>query len=97
MRDISDTSRKSIFPRSGALMAQRTEICVDRSRLYATDIFQTAFAADPMDANIGKRYRQAILEPGSSRPESEILKTFLGRMPNSEAFHRELEAGSGQQ
>lgn len=38
-----------------------------------------------MDGLVARRYRSAVLEPGSSRLESESLEIFLGRGPNSEA------------
>ncbi|KAJ4392173.1 hypothetical protein N0V93_005798 [Gnomoniopsis smithogilvyi] len=63
------------------------------SRLYATDLYQTAFATNPMSAEVGKKYRQSILEPGSSILEADTLKAFLGRMPNPEAYYRALQVG----
>ncbi|KAF9773434.1 hypothetical protein IL306_008772 [Fusarium sp. DS 682] len=60
------------------------------SMVFAADIFMTAFAHDPMSTEAGRRYRYQVLEPGSSRPEIDILKDFLGREPNSEAIINEL-------
>lgn len=65
-----------------------------RSRLYATDLYQTAFAMDPMNAEVGKKYRRSILEPGSSVLEADTLKSFLGRMPNPEAHYKELQVAA---
>lgn len=67
-------------------------LTVHRSRLYATDLYQTAFAMDPMNAEVGRKYRRSILEPGSSILEAKTLETFLGRMPNPEAHYKELQA-----
>lgn len=60
------------------------------SLVYSTDMFVTAFEKDPMDANVGKRYRHTILERGGSLDERDILKAFLGREPSTEAFYKEL-------
>ncbi|KAM0228809.1 hypothetical protein ACHAPO_010445 [Fusarium lateritium] len=60
------------------------------SMVYAADIFAYAFARDPMNPEAGRRYRHQVLEPGSSRPEMEILKDFLGREPSSKTIFDEL-------
>ena len=38
----------------------------------------------------GRRYRRTVLEKGGSRDAMDLLRDFLGREPNSEAFEREL-------
>ena len=53
-------------------------------------MFDTAFAANPMDGVEGRRYRHTVLEPGGSQDEMQTLKNFLGREPDSGAFYREL-------
>ena len=53
-------------------------------------MFHSVFAAAPMDAAAGRRYRHAVLEKGGSRDEMESLVEFLGRRPSSDAFYREL-------
>lgn len=49
---------------------------------------------DPMNAEVGKKYRRSILEPGSSVLEADTLKSFLGRMPNPEAHYKELQVAA---
>jgi len=39
-----------------------------------------------LDPNVGKDFRTKILEPGGTRPMSQLVKNFLGRSPNSDAF-----------
>jgi len=34
------------------------------------------------------RYRQAVLAPGSTRPAAQLLRDFLGREPNLDAYRR---------
>ncbi|GLB38470.1 putative peptidase family M3 [Lyophyllum shimeji] len=60
------------------------------SLVFAADMYDTVFRADPLDPARGKQYREKILRPGGSREETESLKDFLGREPNSDAFLREL-------
>lgn len=60
------------------------------SEVYAADIFDTFFRADPLSATQGRKYRYGLLEPGGRRPEMETLLTFLGRKPNPEPFLRSL-------
>ena len=50
----------------------------------------TAFGANLLDAAVGRRYRQCILEPGGSRPPQELVEEFLGRKPDSRAFFAEI-------
>ena len=47
-----------------------------------------------MDHDVGMKYRRCVLQPGGSQPESISLRNFLGRDPNEEAYHRELEAAT---
>ncbi|KAI4763194.1 metallopeptidase MepB [Aureobasidium sp. EXF-3400] len=60
------------------------------SRVYASDMFSTAFSADPMSREVGIRYRRSVLEKGGSVDEMSLLTEFLGRKPNAHAFHDEL-------
>ncbi|WP_197463670.1 M3 family metallopeptidase [Desulfuromonas sp. DDH964] len=56
--------------------------------VYAWDLLsefqQTGFA----DPQVGRRYRQAILESGASRDPSELITDFLGRPATDAAFYR---------
>ncbi|KAF8225878.1 metallopeptidase MepB [Tricholoma matsutake] len=60
------------------------------SLVFAADMYATVFKGDPLDPVRGKQYRDKILQPGGSREETDSLKDFLGRPPNSEAFLHEL-------
>ena len=53
-------------------------------------MFFTAFKANPMDPEVGRRYRHQVLEKGGSQDEMKTLKDFLGREPNADAFYKEL-------
>jgi metallopeptidase MepB len=53
-------------------------------------MFSTAFSQDPMSREAGLRYRRGVLEKGGSVDEMALLTEFLGRKPDSRAFHEEL-------
>ena len=55
------------------------------SLVVAMDL-RTAFAADKLDAGVGKRYRERVLGQGAQKPAPELVKDFLGRESNSQAF-----------
>ena len=60
------------------------------SRVYAQDMF-SAFEQGGIDnPQVGMRYRRAILEPGGTREPDELVRDFLGRASNADAFHRDL-------
>ena len=60
------------------------------SEVYAADMF-TQFPSDNLtNAQVGMRYRQTILEQGNMKEASELLRNFLGRDPNSDAFFKKL-------
>ncbi|WP_295639114.1 M3 family metallopeptidase [uncultured Methylibium sp.] len=46
----------------------------------------TAFAADPLDAKVGRRYRDVVLGNGSQVDANELVGRFLGRAPSNKAF-----------
>ena len=56
------------------------------SKVYAQDMFSVFKDAGVMSPIVGRRYREEILERGSSRDEMESLKAFLGREPSEGAF-----------
>jgi Zn-dependent oligopeptidase len=43
-----------------------------------------------MDPKTGERYRKEILEVAGSKKEMDMLRQFLGREPNSDAFMRSI-------
>lgn len=53
---------------------------------YAEDVFATKFAADPFNSDEGMRYRTQVLQYGGARDPAELLREYLGRDPNLEAF-----------
>lgn len=59
------------------------------SEVMALDML-SAFGNNLMDARVGKRYRDTILAQGGQIEPQELVKSFLGREANSEAFFAEL-------
>lgn len=60
------------------------------SKVYAEDMF-TRFAKEGLlNPRTGKDYRKWILEKGSSMKEEELIRGFLKREPNNNAFLKSL-------
>jgi thimet oligopeptidase len=59
------------------------------SEVMALDML-SAFGDRLMDPAVGRRYRDLILAPGGERPPQALVRDFLGRDPNPEAFFAEI-------
>ena len=59
------------------------------SQVLALDML-SAFGNNLLDPKVGKRYRDTILAQGGQRHPAQLVKDFLGREPNSEAFFAEI-------
>jgi thimet oligopeptidase len=60
------------------------------SEVYAQDLFSRFEKEGLLNPKTGADYRRAILEPGNMREPGDLLREFLGREPNSDAFYRKL-------
>ena len=65
----------------------------DSAFSYACDMYQSAFEPDPMNAEMGRRYRYELLQKGGSQREMTTLQDFLGRGPNNRAMMQRLGIG----
>jgi len=66
------------------------------SRVFAQDMF-TVFQKGGLESPVvGARYRQDILQPGGSQEPDQLLRTFLGREVNYDAFYRDLGIASSK-
>ncbi|MHA1485079.1 MAG: M3 family metallopeptidase [Candidatus Thorarchaeota archaeon] len=63
------------------------------SRVYSEDLFTKFEEAGFMDEKTGLEYREKILAPGGSRDPDEMVRDFLGRDSNNEAFLKSLGIG----
>jgi len=61
------------------------------SLVIAKDFFSRFDGANLMDATRARRYREAVLEPGGSKPAGALVEAFLGRPFSFEAFQRWLD------
>lgn len=59
------------------------------SAVYAQDMW-SRFAPEPMNATVAAEYRERVLAPGGTRNALDMVKDFLGREPNGEAFLKHL-------
>ena len=60
------------------------------SEVYAQDMFSVFETNGILNPDIGLKYRRIILEKGGTVDPYELVKEFLGREPNSEAFLRSM-------
>ena len=59
------------------------------SEVYSDDAY-SRFKKEGVFSGPGMSWRREVLEKGSSRPEMESLRAYLGREPNAEAFLEKL-------
>ena len=60
------------------------------SQVFGDDMYTKFEATSPMDTETGLHYRKTILERGGTVDGDQLVRDFLGREPNSEAFLRGL-------
>ena len=60
------------------------------SRVFGDDMFSRFEAAGLLDRTTGMHYRHTILERGGSVDGDVLVRDFLGREPNTDAFLRDL-------
>lgn len=60
------------------------------SEVLALDML-SAYGDNLMNEKVGQHYRQTILSQGSQKPAQELVKDFLGRDPNNQAFFNEIK------
>jgi thimet oligopeptidase len=60
------------------------------SEVYAQDMFSQFPSTDLTNSEIGGKYRRVILEQGNMKEAIDLLREFLGREPNTDAFFKKL-------
>lgn len=60
------------------------------SEVFGDDMFSRFAEAGVTNPEVGRSYRETVLEPNGSKDASELLRAFLGREPSSEAFLEKL-------
>jgi thimet oligopeptidase len=61
-------------------------------KVLALDFFAQFDPKDLLGGPTGMRYRQTVLAPGATQPAAELVRNFLGREPNLDAYRRWLLA-----
>ncbi len=62
------------------------------AKVIALDLV-SAFGADLMNSETGRRFRQMILSRGSEEPARDLVERFLGRPVASDAFFNHIRGG----
>jgi thimet oligopeptidase len=57
-------------------------------KVIALDFFAQFDPQDLLGGPAGMRYRRAVLAPGSTKPAAQLVREFLGREPNLDAYRR---------
>ena len=57
-------------------------------KVIALDFFAQFDPRDLLGGPAGLRYRQAVLAPGATQPATQLVRDFLGREPNLDAYRR---------
>jgi len=63
------------------------------SEVFAADMFSRFEKDGIMSESTGRAYRNIVLAKGRTEEPLDLLKDFLGRVPNEEAFLRQLGIG----
>jgi thimet oligopeptidase len=56
--------------------------------VIALDFFAQFDPQDLLGGPAGMRYRRSVLGPGASKPAAQLVRDFLGREPNLDAYRR---------
>lgn len=60
------------------------------SKVFALDLFNEIERTGLLDTTTGRRYADAILVPGGTKPPHLLLQQFLGREPRIDAFIKDI-------
>jgi len=60
-------------------------------------LYQSAFAADPLSPEAGRRWRYQVLARGASQPEMRSMEEFLGRRPGVRAVFEQIAAAAAEE
>lgn len=61
------------------------------ARVFAADMFEEIKKHGLLNPEIGKKYKDLILAKGGSIEPDQLLRDFLGREPNTQAFFKQLD------
>ncbi|XP_008222033.1 PREDICTED: probable thimet oligopeptidase [Prunus mume] len=82
---LEDVNPASRFPCSAI---GHEAACYSRiwSEVFAADIFASKFHDSYLNQYVGMQFRNKVLAPGGAKEPIEVLTSFLGREPSTQAF-----------
>lgn len=83
---FKDTNGFSAFGHLGGGGYESNYYSYLRSETYSANLYHRAFKGHEFDKEVGMRYRKIILERGSSLPELDIMREFLGEELDDKYF-----------
>ena len=60
------------------------------SKVVALDIFSKIKQEGLLNAEIGRTFSDTVLRPGGSKEPAVMIREFLGREPNQDAFLKDM-------
>jgi thimet oligopeptidase len=89
---LDGTNRQASFPHIGQAAYASAYYTYMWSLVIAKDMYSRFEGRDLMARGAARSYRESIFEPGSSKPASDLVKGFLGRSFNFDAWQQWLNA-----
>lgn len=93
---IDGTARQASFPHLGLPSYASAYYSYMWALVIGKDLFSRFEGQDLMTPGIARRYREVVFLPGSSKPASAVVREFLGRPFNADAWERWLNRDSRQ-
>jgi thimet oligopeptidase len=87
---VPGTRREASFPHIGQPGYASAYYSYMWSLVIAKDLFSAFQGRDLMAADVARRYRDVVFAPGSAKPADELVRDFLGRPFNADAWERWL-------
>jgi thimet oligopeptidase len=87
---IEGTHRQTAFPHIGQAGYASAYYAYMWSLVIAKDLFSTFEGKNLVAPGVGRRYREIVFTPGSTRPAADLVRAYLGRPFNTEAWERWL-------
>jgi thimet oligopeptidase len=82
--------REASFPHIAQTGYASTYYAYMWALVIAKDMFGAFEGKDLLAPGVARQYREAVFAPGSSKPAAEVVRVFLGRPFNAEAWERWL-------
>lgn len=93
--NVPGAHREASFPHIGQAGYASAYYSYMWALVIAKDLFSAFDHAELLSPGVGRRYREAVFEPGSAKPAAELVDDFLGRPFSADAWERWLSGDSG--